>query len=672
MRMRKKFGFVGVLAGLAFSSLSFASLSSGVTSKNTLGADIVKRAYSGDDFSSETALTDEELNCSVVSSTTTGSSHALSVSFSSDFTCYNTGTRFNGDVVVMVDDDSYSGNEDDYPSQSLEKDRPVFEASVYKIKTLYTTNNNGGSIVIPRYLNVSTKFRLHIVSIGADLIDDAEISNIGSNTHLESVCIPSDVTTIESGAFSKLPSYIPVKCEAASLPSGYADGWVANTTTVSYGEDLSSVSTRRISPTAGNEKVATGKNYILGYFGEGQYNKPLIIEYKKKKADGSEETIFQECKLDASINKYEGVGSEIGTTTLTKNIDLELKTGESLEMSSLKFHNIFDAGRDSNGNFIIQDINKPYYKIPAGLSTTTYDLNEFITVKTSRASYFSGYTQFDISVDRVPGIYEKVKADMYETLKDGIKDGTYRIRYQFNALSSASYKVTFMKDGVETTKTVSVKTPAKQDYILLEKDSNNEIGFIFENSQYDEDFNYANITSIALEGFSVKLDVYSDTNNSIVTKSNISKRFGTLYLYQKNSTNFVNINTMYILSVIIYTVAFAAAAVIYYFYSKNKFKNDEFRRMNTKRYVVSSLKNYFGFALVLLGIISIIARWGVMDTSIVAFNPIDVYVTVFVIAGGIFLGFFIKGIVVSVKNAMKRKEAMKLKLDQDKADDGTN
>ena len=41
------------------------------------------------------------------------------------------------------------------------------------------------------------------------------------------------------------------------------------------------------------------------------------------------------------------------------------------------------------------------------------------------------------------------------------------------------------------------------------------------------------------------------------------------------------------------------------------------------------------------------------------------------LVGAIFLGFTIKNLVVSFKNAKKRKEALRLKLDQDVVDDGT-
>ena len=61
-----------------------------------------------------------------------------------------------------------------------------------------------------------------------------------------------------------------------------------------------------------------------------------------------------------------------------------------------------------------------------------------------------------------------------------------------------------------------------------------------------------------------------------------------------------------------------------------------------------------------------------MRTTVVTFNPLDAFVIIFAVAGLIFLGFTIKNMVVGFKNARKRKEAIRLKLDEDVADDGTH
>ena len=160
---------------------------------------------------------------------------------------------------------------------------------------------------------------------------------------------------------------------------------------------------------------------------------------------------------------------------------------------------------------------------------------------------------------------------------------------------------------------------------------------------------------------------------SIIIKSEVITRFAELAVIpETHAMRHINVASVLVWTYVIYVVAFAALAVSYYFYAKRRFRNDEFRRVNTKRFVINALKNFLGFGLILSSILFIIARWGLMPTSVVVFNPMDAFVIVFTILGLIFFGFTIKNLVVSFKNARKRKEAIKLKLDQDVADDGTN
>ena len=74
-------------------------------------------------------------------------------------------------------------------------------------------------------------------------------------------------------------------------------------------------------------------------------------------------------------------------------------------------------------------------------------------------------------------------------------------------------------------------------------------------------------------------------------------------------------------------------------------------------------------------ICDLIARFQKIDAAIVESNATTKIKTSygeFTIAGAIYLGFAIKGIVTSVKNSKQRKKAERLHLDQDKDDDGTN
>ena len=118
-------------------------------------------------------------------------------------------------------------------------------------------------------------------------------------------------------------------------------------------------------------------------------------------------------------------------------------------------------------------------------------------------------------------------------------------------------------------------------------------------------------------------------------------------------------------------VVYAVLAVILFFYKKNKYKNDEFRRMRPKAYVKSALIGFVGLALVLAAVNFVFLRFAIFYSTVPTFNPIDAFVIAFGIFGAIALGLFIKNAVVAFKLAKKRKQALKLHLDADTVDDGT-
>ena len=171
------------------------------------------------------------------------------------------------------------------------------------------------------------------------------------------------------------------------------------------------------------------------------------------------------------------------------------------------------------------------------------------------------------------------------------------------------------------------------------------------------------------------MDLLNTEKNSILTKSNATVRFGSLILLNESEAkpnNYVDVSLVTSIVFIVYIVAFTALAIVYYFYAKNKYKNDEFRRVNGKKYLASAIKNGVGLGILVGAIFFIYARWGLLDSSVVVYNPLDILVIIFSIAGLIYAGFAIKNIVTSIKNNRKRKEAARLHLDEDKDEDGTN
>ena len=161
-------------------------------------------------------------------------------------------------------------------------------------------------------------------------------------------------------------------------------------------------------------------------------------------------------------------------------------------------------------------------------------------------------------------------------------------------------------------------------------------------------------------------------SKSTIARSNVITRFGFLEVmpYSDNASLF-DVNIFLIILAVSYILLFAAGTVGLYFYLKNKYKNDEFRRMRPKAYVKSAVLGYIGLVLILAAINFIVLRIGFFNSTIPTYNPIDAFVIIFSIAAAISLGLFIKNFASAIKLAKKRREILRLKLDKDVVDDGT-
>ena len=72
-----------------------------------------------------------------------------------------------------------------------------------------------------------------------------------------------------------------------------------------------------------------------------------------------------------------------------------------------------------------------------------------------------------------------------------------------------------------------------------------------------------------------------------------------------------------------------------------------------------------------MDIFFIFSRSNLFANSLAVFNPLDTFIVVLSIAAIFFIGYFAKFFVTAYKNHKDRKEAKRLKLDEDVDSDGT-
>lgn len=663
--------------------------------------------------SGETLLTPDELTVSEVLHTQSNCCESFSFRFATTLVIRN---NLYGQVGLSVHDSSFV--ESDQTSHSSETDIPHFEgivSQVYGIGTAQEDNGHNGRslIVIPRGINVTNNY----------IIDPTTIRTGSVKESLQyadafGIFIPKEVLNIEAGAIVNVPSNVTIYCEADE--GSYEAGWTdaqnieysvdpvenyKNLFAQSFGYDDSLTEKEEIESllhknlfmrrTNGKTEIPTGYKLSLGYVGtvsynvmEGEtlipvsetYNEPLKVSYDVNRKNGETETITRELELTNNRLHYDSVG--IGEDSIDISFDVELADGESVANNSFVFSNIYNIGRapaykddgtvDENAPYIPYVDKEHYIARPVSLVNTMVKLNDITKFSPTGFETFGDFTQFSFDVtNTAKAAYRKFDSKTYNDYASLIEDGSYYIRLRFVNLFNTSLDVKLK--GSDEIHNVKIDTPLDYDYVIIgSKSTNNRVGFLFRNSDICENFDANKVEEIAIRHLSLKLEIVKNDGASTNAAKNILATFGLVRVFdQKNENKVVDLTLIMILSVVGYVALFLTGAVILYFILKEKFKNDEFRRINTKEYVVSSLKNFLGFAIVVVSILFIVFRVALLNTAIVVYNPLDPFVIGFTIVAGIFIGFSIKNLVVAIKRTIDNKKKAKLNLDKDVVEDGS-
>ena len=457
------------------------------------------------------------------------------------------------------------------------------------------------------------------------------------------------------------------------------------------------------------EPVPTGKTYSVGFVTTVRYkildpndntklievvedyNLPLLVDYKITNKNG---TVVDGPQIELPVTNvdsgFDGVGNDVGSVETSITFSIPIEEGQTIDSKSLKFSNIYALGRARNakridpstGN-IVDDLASaftPYadlgehYILPSETVKTIVELKDLTDFKAKDFSTFGGYTQINFEVsNKAKYALKKYMSKEFEPYEEDIAKGTYFIRFRFIGLFNS--KLSIKLKGDANYHQVVLDTPTEYDYLLIgDKAKGNRIGFLFKNSDVCANFDANNIEDIKFLNMNLKAEVVKNDGQTTKAAINLDAVFAIVNIYSaaKGKVKTVDLVLVLVIVMISYTGLFIAAAIALYFYRKNKYKNDEFRRMKTKKYVIAALKNYFEFFVVTIAVTFIIFRTAIMNSQVVMFNPLDVYVVAFSVVALIFVGLTIKDIVVAVKQSSANKKKKKLRLDEDKVEDGTN
>ncbi len=667
------------LAALVF-SFSCAHIEPAVASEREEISNKVA-LYDDTSFAGETEIGAEDLLVKATASTKTTMGESFTFSFSTGGTGYQDSTKT---FTIAPTDSSFSTYYDEFVELTTEQkeeiqaqyDEGEYETQAFggQVYSLNYTSSDYANLVVPRTLSRGIFFRFDINEIATEALSEETVAS-----GITSVTIPNTISDLYEDSFPEtLPSgfVFNVEFEESEVPETWATGW-NHGATVNYGYDYSSLTTEKQQ----NAKIAGSTveygdkttNFIIGYYPSDATQYPLVMSYQLVDSD---ETLYYEFEKSTSSSKgsaYDAVGYILYgySNSLFADIALDLSDGQEIDFSTVVIHNIFPAVKDATTSKYVPDTTSPYYSCPLQSYSKTLDVTDLIDYRFEGISTFSGYTAIDLLIDQTGDeTYSALKSSFFKQYEDNIEKGSMYIRYRLTSLTACYFEATYEQGGTDVVQEIPISTPVNQH--ILRSKNNNFVSFLFKNSDIGSGFNANSVRQLSFVSFYITLDLF-DNSTGIVARSAFNARFGFLMVMPySDSTSVFDINTMLIILSCAYVGVYLVGAVALFLYKKKRFKNDEFRRLKPKSFILKSVLGLFGSLIVILCITFIVIRATAFNNAIVVYNPVDAYIIITVVASVLIIGYFLKYVVAVSKANKERKKAIKLKLNEDVAEDGTN
>lgn len=658
------------------------------------------RVYTAADFAGEEEASSEELTASIVQSTTTDSSQSLNISFrSKTLVGFKTGR---GNYIVTITDPNFTGEPsspvpEGYDKYDEDSGLPILEGVV----SFVIGGGQNKEVCLPSTLTQAETFVIKVTGIEANcvtangeeyngknkwvdvtVVEGKEIKN----PRITSIYIPNTIEHVAKNAFTGVPADVTIAYEDESLPEGvFEDGWT-DAANITYGTyKTKSLKKANVGGTADDLVDELGRpiSFVLGcqkdnkHTGE-EYDRPLVIQYDKV-TNGQRETIYEALPLTNTVgNSYDSVG-KISSLVYSRLLGYKLGPGESIDDESIIFHNIMKASNDS-----VIDTSKTYWIKPVIGYSEKQDLSHLVTFKSTGSSTFAGFSMFTLSMDKNLSItsdkypephslYLDVKQDLYEQNKLQIEKGNTVIRYSLYNLYLSSYHFIYEGSNGEL-KDITVPISTVISYQTLDHDKGNKVSILLENKKVAPDFSAEKVRTFELVNITIQMDLFATSSSGSTTvlgKSAISYKFAYITVRNDVKETVFNYNIFLVIFFVAYIALFAVAAFVLYKVLKEKYKNDEFRRVNDKKYVKKALLYGAGSTLIVAAIVFIAMRVGGFANTIVVFNPTDPLLIIFSIVGMIVGGYFIVQAIKAIKVGRERRKAIRLRLNEDVEDDGT-
>ena len=421
-------------------------------------------------------------------------------------------------------------------------------------------------------------------------------------------------------------------------------------------------------------------SFYVGYGTSEADYKPATFEYKIRTYSGSSVTRRIALQRNNKNAYYDMVGA-ISENSITLNADIEIAPGEQIVGNNFRVYNIFKCAKNpETGRYGLDDETNPthYYSITTKDTLfKQYSFSDFASVKYEGCSTFNGYSTINFSTTSfgpdLVDVYTTISSTIRRTYNDRleeIENGITRIRTMLTFNVDSRFIAYYENGDV-------VEYETNTDRLDITK-SGTSIVLLY------KDFKTEGLTDFEFYNFYVYVDLYSTNTYKSIPKSNAVLRFankkvgvsqvvnegGEVVIEQNKNPFFVNVDLVITISALSFLALYAAGTIALFTYRKKKYAQDEFKRVRPKEFFTTATMGLFCLECLIIAIESIIFRATVLNTSFDVYNTIDILIVVFSIASIILVGYFIKYFATEIKNIKQKRENDRLKLNEDKMDDG--
>jgi len=413
------------------------------------------------------------------------------------------------------------------------------------------------------------------------------------------------------------------------------------------------------------------RNYLLGNYDETKDYHPLTFYYTVTKTDSTTEVRSTIGTLTSSNASYDAIGQNFAAVTKFQGYaDLPIGKGETIDYKSLMMVNIYLVAEnkvvaedgtttysytpDYSTNYILKN---PTLKIAA---QTNFSLDDFLPTTTlSQVARIGDFSSIHCTYASTMMKEFETLSSAYTEYQAEIESGEYSIRMRFASLTNSRLRINF-EDGTSEVRTIRGTT-------FLNISPSGTFQFLFQNLKNEK------VVSLDVTNASLYCDVWDNTKYATLGHSASTWRFGSVRFLAPGSAiaPIANYNLTMTLTLVIFTIFFAGLSFGLFRYMKNRYKNDEFNRVDNKNFLKQALIAFAYFACWTAEILFLIGRCVLFKNSLTLSNPFDPYIVALSVILLIFTGYYIKFLVTRIKDLRIKKRDDALKINDTVADDGT-